>query len=77
MSGWVLIWLIAMLVKRNKLTDGANHWERRLTLEFREIVREPLPDPTDPRFKKWDVGERFPWGWGLAQHQLYERLARR
>ena len=77
MSGWVLIWLIAMLVKRNKLTDGANHWERRLTLEFREIVREPLPDPTDPRFKKWDVGERFPWGWELAQHQLYERLARR
>jgi hypothetical protein len=69
--------LVVLLVKRNGFWDGANHWKRRLNLEFREIVREPLPDPTDPRFKKWDVGERFPWGWGLAQHQLYERLARR
>lgn len=45
--------------------------------EFREIVREPLPDPSDPRFKKWDVRERFPWGWEMVQHQLHERLARR
>ena len=48
-----------------------------LVREFREIGREPLPDPTDPRFKKWDVHERFPWGWGLVQQQLHERLARR
>jgi len=35
--------------------------ETRLIGEFREIVREPLPDPSDPRFKKWNVRERFPW----------------
>lgn len=58
--------------------DGvAGHWETRLVREFREIVREPLPDPSDPRFKKWDVRERFPWGWELVQQQLHERLARR
>ena len=48
-----------------------------LIREFREIVREPLPNPNDPRFKKWDVHERFPWGWGIVQQQLHERLARR
>jgi hypothetical protein len=51
--------------------------ETRLISEFREIVREPLPDPSDPRFKKWNVRERFPWGWELVQQQLHERLARR
>ena len=76
-SGGALILLLVVLVKRNGFWDGANHWERRLALEFREIVREPLPDPTDPRFKKWDVRERFPWGWEMVQHQLLERLSRR
>ncbi len=52
-------------------------YETRLISEFREIVGEPLPDPSDPRFKKWDVRERFPWGWGLVQQQLHERLVRR
>ena len=54
-----------------------SRWESRLVLEFREIVREPLPEPGDPRFKKWNVQERFPWGWELAQQQLHERLARK
>jgi len=72
-----LIFLIVLRAKRTVFRDEANRSEHRLALEFREIVREPLPDPTDPRFKKWDVRERFPWDWGLAQHQLYERLARR
>lgn len=49
----------------------------RLIREFREIVREPLPDPHDPRFKKWNPRERFPWGWELMQHQLVERLGRK
>jgi ABC-type transport system involved in multi-copper enzyme maturation permease subunit len=49
----------------------------RLIAEFREIVREPLPDPTDPRFKRWNVRERFPWGWEIVQQQLHERLARK
>ncbi len=55
---------------------GVN-WERRLVAEFREIVREPVPDPHDPRFKKWNPRERFPWGMELVQQQLHERLARR
>ena len=71
-----LILLIILLIKRKGFWDGANHWERRLALEFREIVREPLPDPADPRFKKWDVRERFPWGWKMVQQQLLERLSR-
>lgn len=35
-------------------------YERRLTNEFRAIVREPLPDRRDPRFKTWDARGRFP-----------------
>ena len=73
--------LVAFLGKRvlnmGKATHVAKHWERRLVSEFREIVREPLPDPQDPRFKKWDGRERFPWGWALVQEQLHERLVRR
>ena len=56
--------------------DADGVFGTRLVREFREIVREPLPDPGDPRFKKWDARERFPWGWGLAQQQLHERVAR-
>jgi ABC-type transport system involved in multi-copper enzyme maturation permease subunit len=41
--------------------DAAGIVHMRLVTEFREIVREPLPDPGDPRFKKWNVQERFPW----------------
>ena len=58
--------------------DGfATNCATRLVREFREVVREPLPDPTDPRFKDWDVEERFPWGWAMVQEQLHERLARK
>jgi ABC-type transport system involved in multi-copper enzyme maturation permease subunit len=61
---------------RNEIRNNADLQEHRLVQEFREIVREPLPDPNDPRFKKWNVQERFPWGWELTQQQLHERLAR-
>ncbi len=40
--------------------------ETRLVGQFRDIVREPLPDPSDPRFKKWNLRERFPWGPGTG-----------
>lgn len=57
--------------------DASPHvFESRLIREFREIVREPLPEPSDPRFKKWNMRERFPWGYELAQQQLHERLVR-
>ncbi len=53
------------------------NWERRLVTEFREIVREPLPDPHDSRFKKWTGRERFPCDWDLLQERLHESLVRR
>jgi ABC-type transport system involved in multi-copper enzyme maturation permease subunit len=68
---------MAFIKKRPGFERGFGDCEERLISEFREIVREPLPDPRDPRFKKWNVQERFPWGWGLVQHQLLERLGRK
>jgi hypothetical protein len=88
---WLLVWLsrrsftwvvhagqLKSVPQAGVLVDGSTAMcQSRLIGEFREIVREPLPDPSDPRFKKWNVRERFPWGWGLVQQQLHERLARR
>ncbi|MCX6927423.1 MAG: hypothetical protein NT154_30095 [Verrucomicrobia bacterium] len=55
-------------------TGGASQvwggWERRLISQFRDIVREPVPDPDDPRFKKWNVGERFPCDLDLVQRWI-------
>jgi hypothetical protein len=68
------LYLLAAYLVRPPQT--LNMIERRLVREFREIVREPLPDPADPRFKLWKVYERFPWGWSLIQQQLHERVAR-
>jgi hypothetical protein len=31
-----------------------------LVKEMRLIAGEPVPDPNDPRFKKWNVRSRFP-----------------
>jgi len=55
----------------------SNVLEQRLISEFREIIREPVPDPHDPRFKQWNPRGRFPWGWQILQQQLHERVARR
>ncbi len=33
--------------------------EKMLLSEFRLIAAEPLPDPKDPRLKRWKVGERL------------------
>ena len=74
----VLLGVLGMRALTSRDTNKVGKkWEQRLVSEFREIVREPLPDPHDPRFKKWDPRERFPWGWGLVQQQLHERLVRR
>ncbi len=51
--------------------------ESRLIEEFQEIVHEPLPEPTDPRFKNWNHHERFPWGGEIEQQQRLERLHRK
>jgi len=47
-------------ISRARFRENAFHLERRLIDEFRDIVREPVPDPNDPRFKQWNVSERFP-----------------
>ena len=49
-------------MRRPALERTVRDCEGRLISEFREIVREPLPDPSDPRFKSRNVRERFPWG---------------
>ena len=67
--------LLLVLVVPSRTTP--DEWERRLVSEFREIAREPVPEVDDPRFKRWDHHERFPWGWKIVQQQLHERLARR
>jgi hypothetical protein len=73
----LVVFLGKWLLHLGKRTQIANKLEQRLVSEFREIVREPLPDPHDPRFKKWNALERFPWGWGLVRQQLHERVVRR
>jgi hypothetical protein len=47
---------------RARFRESALYVERRLIVDFREIVREPVPEPNDSRFKQWIVQERFPWG---------------
>ncbi len=32
----------------------------KLKKELRAIARQPVPEPGDPRFKKWNINERFP-----------------
>jgi hypothetical protein len=72
-----LVATVGMMVHLFRVYEIPKVWERRLIAEFREVAREPLPHPHDPRFKKWDVRQRFPWGWHMAQEQLHERAARR
>jgi hypothetical protein len=71
-GGIAILW-----VCRLRTIDTVEKTEARLVAEFREITREPVPEPTDPRFKKWIVEERFPWGWEMVQQQLHERTVRR
>lgn len=52
-------------------------FESRLIKEFREIIHEPVPEPTDRRFKNWDPTERFPWGGEIAQQQRIEGIQRK
>ena len=59
----LLLGLLPRLLPANSLRSRQ---ERRLLSEFRDIVREPVPDPDDRRFKKWNYRERFPWGSTVA-----------
>ena len=61
-ASWMGFLFLAATLGNLISAGGPNQRERRLVSEFRDIVREPLPDPDDPRFKKWNFHERFPWG---------------
>jgi hypothetical protein len=50
-----LLAVIARLERRKPLEAV----EKRLLVEFRSIAQEPLPEPSDPRFKSWVLEERF------------------
>jgi ABC-type transport system involved in multi-copper enzyme maturation permease subunit len=77
MTGIILcVWLILWLLYRNSSLEEADRREHRLIREFREIVREPIPEPHHPQYKQWDARERFPWGFYRIQEQLHERLVR-
>jgi hypothetical protein len=45
---------------RGKQQGVEREARRRLILEMRVIATEPLPDPKDPAFEKWDSVQRFP-----------------
>jgi hypothetical protein len=63
--------LRALFARKTRTGWASSVWrgqERKLVSQFRDIVREPLPDPDDPRFKKWNPHERFPLGWDMAQY---------
>lgn len=51
-------------------------FERRLLFEFRSVAQEPVPEPSDPRFKKWQPGERFPVQDPLGEHLIRKTLQR-
>lgn len=71
---FIIFWLIVMAYRNE-------HKEIRdkLITEFREIVREPVPAPDDPRFEQWrEPGKtRFPWGPERFADQIADRMARR
>lgn len=77
-----LIFAIVLVAVRNlnrgnqNNKDRADDWEGRLINEFRGIVREPIPDPLDPRYKSYNLRERFPWGWEATEERIRDRLAR-
>ncbi len=66
-----------LAVRYSKSAAIDRFYESRLINEFRAIVRQPLPDPSDKRFKKWNARERFPSDSDLARQQLHEQLMRR
>jgi hypothetical protein len=52
---FALFGAFAMLAQR----AGANAIGDRLRAEFRSIAQYPIPEPSDPRLKRWKIHERF------------------
>lgn len=71
---FIIFWLIVWAVSQQP-----DEPREKLIAEFREIVREPVPAPDDPRFKEWrePMKTRFPWGPERFPDELADRMARR
>ncbi|EEF62216.1 hypothetical protein Cflav_PD6493 [Pedosphaera parvula Ellin514] len=50
--------IIFISIAAIQLSPSAQH--EFLVREMRSIAQEPVPEPNDPRFKKWDVRQRLP-----------------
>jgi hypothetical protein len=51
---------VVILIIAAATQNAPNEMRKKLILEFRDIVRQPLPDPRSPNFWKWNVRERYP-----------------
>jgi ABC-type transport system involved in multi-copper enzyme maturation permease subunit len=52
---------VLILAMTGALCSGRSHGvSDRFKRELRAIAQEPVPEPSDPRFKKWDASKRFP-----------------
>jgi hypothetical protein len=67
----VCIFSFSVLCIAAAVQMSPNKMRERLIAEMRSIAREPLPDPHDPRFKKWNVTERLP---RAAYDEMAERV---
>ncbi|MCX6924653.1 MAG: hypothetical protein NT154_15780, partial [Verrucomicrobia bacterium] len=56
----VFVLLAAVAIAVAVARYQADPIEPRLFAEFRSVAQSPLPEPSDPRFKKWNILERFP-----------------
>lgn len=63
--------LVVSLMWAWKWEDPMKH---KLLYEFRSIAQEPVPEPNDPRFKRWQINERLP---RPVQEELVRRTLRR
>jgi hypothetical protein len=72
----VLLFVGGLLVLASSFAWRREHHlrEHRLLTEMRSLATEPLPETSDPRFKEWKSGERFP---ANLQHQLVKRTIQR
>jgi ABC-type transport system involved in cytochrome c biogenesis permease component len=72
----ILLLVGGLLVVTSSLAWRREHRlrEQRLLTEMRSLATEPLPETSDPRFKEWKSGERFPES---LQHQLVKRTLQR
>jgi ABC-type Na+ efflux pump permease subunit len=52
-AAFAVVIMVVAIFEKNPL-------HRRLVDEMRAIVQEPVPSPKDPRFRRWNVKERFP-----------------